>query len=188
VPSTDVVALFVVPLEQLGLTYMVTGGVAAIAYGLPRLTNDVDVVLELGRADVDRILAAFAAEAFATPPREALLVELARPRGGHSNIIHVPSVQKADLYFLGDDALHVWAMARRRRTDVGAHQIWLAPAEYVIVRKLEWVGQGGSERHLRDVRNMLANAGPALDPAELERLVVERGLESLLERARAARD
>ncbi len=40
-----VVAIF----ERLGIPYLVTGSVAAMAYGEPRLTNDVDIVAAIGR-------------------------------------------------------------------------------------------------------------------------------------------
>ena len=48
----DLVSLFVLPLEALGIRYMVTGSVAAMGYGEPRLTNDVDVVVDLSAGDV----------------------------------------------------------------------------------------------------------------------------------------
>lgn len=39
----------------------------------------------------------------------------------------------------------------------------LAPPEYVIVRKLQYFREGGSEKHLRDIRSMLAVWGAQLD-------------------------
>ena len=39
--------LFVRPLNQLGVRYIVSGSVAAILYGEPRLTHDVDFVVFL---------------------------------------------------------------------------------------------------------------------------------------------
>lgn len=50
-PEADLLAVFVDPLERLRFRYMVTGSVAAMLYGEPRLTNDVDIVLELDPAD-----------------------------------------------------------------------------------------------------------------------------------------
>ncbi len=183
-PSADVVDLFVVPINALGLRYFVTGGVAAIAYGLPRLTNDVDLVVQLPRSSVSALLAAFASDDFAVPPAEAVLEEVARPRDGHFNLIHVPTAQQADVYVLGDDPLHAWALARSRRVEVAGRVVWLAPAEYVVVRKLLWYRVSRSEKHLRDVWAILAHAGELLDGPTLEALVGEQGVGAELAAAR----
>ncbi len=44
-PAPDELSLFVARLEAIGAPYMVTGATAAILYGQPRVTNDLDVVL-----------------------------------------------------------------------------------------------------------------------------------------------
>ena len=60
----DLVGLFVVPLNQLGFRYMVTGAVAAVIYGEPRFTRDIDVVVDIQAADAARFVAAFPEPAF----------------------------------------------------------------------------------------------------------------------------
>jgi len=47
----DEVTLFVNLLNRLGRPYMVTGATAAIVYGQPRVTNDLDVVIALAAED-----------------------------------------------------------------------------------------------------------------------------------------
>ena len=59
VPAPDLVSLFVEPLNNLSVTYMVTGAVAAIVYGEPRLTNDIDLVIKLSDDDAKRLHDAF---------------------------------------------------------------------------------------------------------------------------------
>jgi hypothetical protein len=46
----------------------------------------------------------------------------------------------------------------------------------VIVRKLEYYREGGSEKHLRDVRSMLAVSGEQLDQSALHEWIERRGL------------
>jgi hypothetical protein len=46
----DELSLFAQRLEEIGAPYMITGATAAILYGQPRVTNDLDVVLSLGRS------------------------------------------------------------------------------------------------------------------------------------------
>ena len=64
----------------------------------------------------------------------------------------------------------------------------MAPPEYVIVRKLEFYREGGSEKHLRDIRAMLEASPDAIDRAELERLIGERGLYDAWKNVRTIRE
>ena len=54
----------------------------------------------------------------------------------------------------------------------------LAPPEYVIVRKLEYYREGGSDKHLRDIRSMLAVSGGQLDRPSLNEWIEQRGLQN----------
>jgi hypothetical protein len=53
----------------------------------------------------------------------------------------------------------------------------VAPPEYVIIRKLEYFREGKSEKHLRDIRSMLAVSAAAIDRALLETKIAELNLE-----------
>ncbi|HER20223.1 MAG TPA: hypothetical protein ENO14_04160, partial [Chromatiales bacterium] len=143
------------PLEEIGVAYMVTGGVASIIYGDPRFTRDVDVVLDLRPRDVPAFLAAFGGKDYYVPPQEVLEEEIARQSGGHFNVIHHDTALRADVYLSGEDPLHTWAFERRLRLDLGSLTISVAPVEYVIIRKLEYFRESNSDRHLRDIAMML---------------------------------
>ncbi len=174
----DLVALFTGPLEEAGLEYFVTGSVASLLYGEPRMTHDVDLVLELTDLDVAPLLRVFPEEAFYVPPSEVIRIELRRPSHGHFNLIHHDTGFKADVYLAGRDPLHGFAMAHRKRAASAGGGFWVAPAEYVILRKLAWYREGGSEKHLRDIRSMLSVSGDALDRAVLQRWLETLGLEA----------
>lgn len=182
-PFADVIALFVPPLNALGVSYAVVGGVATIIYSAPRLTNDIDVVVALPGASLRGLLTAFTSEEFYVPPLETVQEELRRPSGGHFNIIHVPSAQKADFYPAGEDPLNAMALERHQGHLVGGHVLRVAPPEVIVVRKLEWYRDGATERHLRDVRGIMEYVGPALDHHALEALVAQRGLQTQLDAA-----
>jgi len=77
-----------------------------------------------------------------------------------------------------DDPLHAWALHNRRAVEIGAVQIWLAPPEYVIIKKLEFLREGGSEKHVRDVRGILAVMD--VDRPLLETQIAQRGLRDFL--------
>lgn len=168
VTAPDLIGLFIEPLERTGIRYMITGGVASVIYGDPRFTRDIDVVLELQGLDISALAAVFQGGDFYVPPVEALEEEVARPQGGHFNVIHRDTALRADVYLAGHDSLHRWAFERRQRIAFGSIQIWVAPMEYVILRKLQYYRDSGSDRHLRDIAMMLRISGDALDRDALE--------------------
>ena len=165
---------------------MVTGSVAATFYGEPRLTLDIDLVLELSATELAELPLAFPVFDFYLPPEEVLAVERLRPARGHGNIIHHATGLKADIYFVGQDSFARWALSRRRIVHADDLMVYLAPPEYVIVRKLEYFREGGSDKHLRDIRGMVQQlTGPGegpLDCALIEREVAARGLGAQWER------
>lgn len=183
VPDADLIGLFVEPLNRAGFVYMVTGSVASMLYAEPRFTADVDVVARVTAPE--ELRKAFSAPDYYCPPVDVIAVEMARPLHGHVNILHTPSALKADVYLAGGDPLHRWALALRRRFEVGGREIWVAPPEYVILRKLLFFQEGGSSKHVRDVRALLAAQGEKLDFATLERLAAEREVGGLLAEIRA---
>jgi len=165
------------PLNATGIPYMVSGGLAAIMYGEPRLTNDVDVVVALGAGDAERFAECFRSPDLYVPPTEVIREESARPAWGHFNVLHVPTALRADVYLLGDDPLGIWGMARRQSVTVADDVIWVAPIEYVILKKLIYYRDGGSERHLRDIAAMIRLSGEIRDDAALQSWLVRLGLE-----------
>ena len=174
-PAPDPLAPFLEPLERLGLPYCVTGSVAASVYGEPRLTADIDVVLLLGVRDIDALRSAFPETGYSVPPDETLRLELARDSRGMFNLIHRASQFKADIYLAARDPLHAWALEHRRRIDLGGSGAWIAPPEYVILRKLEYLREGGQDKHVRDIRFILAAS--AVDLALLESEVARLGVQ-----------
>lgn len=181
----DLLTRFALPLNGLALPWMITGGAAAIVYGEPRLTNDLDVVLAMRPADAARVAAAFVADDTYVPPLEVLEIEAARRTHGHFNVIHGLSSLRADVYIAGDDPLHAWGLERRHQLQVGGVRVWIAPPEYVIVRKLEYAAQGGGDRHLRDIARMLERRLAPIDDAVIAEFAACKGLASQWASARS---
>jgi hypothetical protein len=179
-PAPSPFALFIEPLERTGLSYCITGSVAASVYGEPRLTADIDVVLLMKEPDIAVLRAAFPESDYYVPPPETLAAEISRTSRGMFNLLHHASQFKADIYLAAGDPLHARALAQRRRIDLGGGGAWIAPPEYVILRKLEFLREGGSDKHLRDIRFILA-ATP-VDRAFLEEQITSLGVRAEWER------
>jgi hypothetical protein len=159
----DLIKIFTDRLNQADIGYFVTGSVASIIYGEPRLTHDIDLVVELDRKDASRVVGAFPLGEFYCPPIEVIQLEIGRPLHGHFNLIHHQTGFKADVYAMGRDKLHHWAMGNRRKLDLEGEPIWLAPPEYVIVRKLQYYREGRSEKHLADIAGMITISADQID-------------------------
>lgn len=184
--ESSLTALFVRPLNALDIPYLVTGGVAAIIYGEPRFTRNIDLVISLHPDNAQAIVRAWPDDTFYVPPLEVLPEESARSRHGHFNIIHQATALRADCYIAGDDPLHTWALERPRIVQVGPDRVRLAPVEYVILRKLSYYQQGRSDRHLIDVAKIVRLSGDLIDPEALTSWLVRLGLQEEWERARDA--
>jgi len=174
--AEDLIHLFIVPLNKMSINYMITGAVAASVYGVPRLTEDIDLVVELKASDTDKLAGAYPQPDYYLPPKEVIVNEISRKTRGYFNIIHISSGLKADLYLLGRDPLHQWGMAQGREIQYGDITCRIAPPEYVILRKLQFYQEGKSEKHLEDVRSMLDISGHDIDNNWLKQKVKEFGL------------
>ena len=168
--------VFTSRLNNLNIRYMITGSVASIVYGEPRMTHDIDMVMELDQEDTERFADAFPIEIFYCPPTEVIRIELGRSFRGHFNLIHHKTGFKADVYLRGRDPLHEWALANRKKIDLEGDYIWVAPVEYVILRKLDYYKEGKSEKHLRDIKGILSISANDIDFEMLRKKVESMGL------------
>ena len=172
---------YIDPLNQLGLEFVVTGSIAAIFYGEPRLTHDIDIILLLQRNDVERFCEKFHIDNYYCPPPEVIEIEIARATHAHFNLIHHQTGLKADCYIHTGDRLHTWALENRRVISMEEGMtIPLAPPEYVIIRKLQYFEEGGSDKHIRDVRSMLQHSNDMIDKDFLIQELKTRHFDHLL--------
>jgi len=179
----DELGLFVNRLEELGAPYMVTGATAAIIYGQPRMTNDLDVVLSLNEENRARLLRIFPEDEFYVPPEAVIRAEQSRSQRGHFNLIHHESGYKADIYLAASEPLHVWALPLHRRETWGENlQVWVAPPEYVVLRKLQFFREGGSAKHPVDIRAIVDVTG--VDEQVMAPWLASLGLEAVWEEIR----
>ncbi len=173
----ELLSIFISPLEDGDFPYFVTGSVASIYYGEPRLTHDIDVVLHLSQKDIAKFTLFFPLDHYYCPPEEVIQIESRRRPFGHFNLIHHESGLKADVYPDVGDPLHQWAFKNRRRVSIGNRaELWLAPPEYIIIRKLEYFREGGSEKHIGDIKKMMPQVQSQLDFTFLHEQIDKRAL------------
>ena len=163
----------VTALRSVVVPYAVTGAQASIMYGEARFTNDIDVVAALTPELLARFLAHFPAEQFyvsADAATEAV------KSGGQFNIIHPSSAQKVDVIIASQEFDRLLLRrARELRVTPDMSALFIAP-EDLILKKMDFYREGGSEKHLRDISGMLAISRQTIDGAEIEHRAVEMGL------------
>ena len=179
--SPDLFLLFCRRLNKLNIGYMITGSVAGMIYGEPRLTNDVDIVLSVENSngndfDSNAFIKAFPANDFYCPPTEVLEIESRRAARGHFNIIDHESGFKADIYFSSKSPFNLWAFENINEVEFNNEILPLAPLEYVILNKLRFYKEGKSHKHISDIQGILNNSENIINWTVLEKEIEAQGL------------
>lgn len=168
-------------LEELGVPACLAGSLASSIFGVPRATQDADLVadlpLDLVRPFVERLGEDYYAD----------LERIARgvTRRSSFNLIHLPTLFKVDVFVPGPEPWEGRQIERRRMVDLGAEgpAVPVAAPEDVILHKLLWYRQGGgvSDRQWQDALAVLRVQGPRLDFQYLERTAESAEITALLE-------
>ena len=120
---TDTISVFAPGLIASGIEWMVAGGVAAIVYGEPRLTQDLDIVAVIDPATADLLAKQFPEGAFYCPPVEVIVEESRRDAFGHFNLLHLESAARADVYLAGGSALARRGLDQRRTVSLAGMDV-----------------------------------------------------------------
>ena len=174
--NLNLFSVFTEKLDENKLEYFITGSVASIVYGEPRLTHDIDLVISLNEFNAVKISDAFSLEEFYCPPIEVLKNEALRSNRGHFNIIHFETGFKADIYLIGNDEFQQWALENKKEIEFLGKKLSIAPPEYVIIKKLEFYKEGKSKKHLTDIKNMISNSAEIINFNLIEKYIKIFGL------------
>lgn len=161
-------------LEETGIPYMITGSMAANFYAVPRMTRDVDIVIEIQKEDTPRMVKAFQDDFYVDKDSVAEAID----RRGMFNIIHNEYVFKVDFIIRKESAYRELEFQRKRRVEVEGISLWVVTREDLILSKLFWAKDSFSELQLGDVKNLLSNLKD-LDRSYLEKWVSGLGLEEI---------
>lgn len=141
-------------LDQIKISYMITGSIAVNFYSVPRMTRDIDIVIELKEKDKDRIVEAFKNDFYIDED----MVGSAIVCKGMFNIIHNDRVIKVDFIIRKESEYRLLEFQRRRHIKIEGQDMWIVAPEDLILSKLFWVKDSMSELHLGDIKNILSDA------------------------------
>jgi hypothetical protein len=154
-------------LEAMGIEYVIWGGVAAITYGEPRFTRDMDVLVRLHYDQVDTLARVLEEDGYYVSVEA---IRDAVDRHFYFNVIHIETGIKVDFLVAERDPIHVWAFEHCRVKNFDEfRQASYMPPESVILTKLRAHQDSGSTRHLDDIEGILRVSGPELDLAYVDR-------------------
>ena len=173
-------------LELLGVRYLIGGSLASSFHGVPRSTNDADLVAEIPARLADDLAADLAADFYV----DADMIRDAAIRGTSFNIIHLETMFKVDIFIATRDVLGQEELRRRQEHRLAPDdeaRAFFASAEDTILQKLDWYQKGGgiSDRQWGDVLGVLAVQGRTLDFTYMQKWAPHLGVVALLDRALA---
>ena len=164
-------------LEKGGIAYMITGSIASSFYTVPRMTRDIDIVVEIKQENTESLVEIFQKDFYV----DVEAVRAAIRMRGMFNIIHNQRVVKVDFIVRKDDPYRRLEFDRRRQVKMDETSVWIVSPEDLILSKLFWARDTLSEMQLTDVRNLLRTA-KGLDKNYLEKWAHTLNLKAVYER------
>jgi hypothetical protein len=170
--------------EQLGISYLIGGSVASSVYGVARSTLDADLMADLRAEQVSTFIDLLEAEYYISEPaiRDALA------RHSSFNLIHFEAMVKVDIFIPKGQPFDQSTLKRKQSTQIDktdSRPFQVASPEDIILLKLDWFRQGGSEsaRQWRDIIGVLRVQAKTIDREYLKEWAEKLGLSDLLSRA-----
>ena len=145
--------LVVSRLDSAGLPYMLTGSMAMSVYAPPRMTRDLDFVVECEVEDAGRVTELFRKDCYID---ESSVREAIKGRTSF-NIIHNEWIIKADFIVRKESDYRLEEFRRRQRVSMGEWELWVAKPEDLLLSKLQWAQNGSSALQVRDARQLAAS-------------------------------
>jgi len=147
----DVLADVVNRLEQAGIAYMLTGSMAMNYYAVPRMTRDIDIIIEMQKEDGHRIFTLFEKDYYISEEgiKDALKHNTA------FNIINNQSIVKIDFIIKKKSEYRLTEFNRRKKVKIDGFQVYIVSIEDLIISKLIWAKDSNSEVQASDVENLM---------------------------------
>jgi hypothetical protein len=161
-------------LQTAGVPYMLTGSFASVFYGLPRSTQDIDIVIAPSPATLRTLLQSLPPDEYYTETEAAFE---ALGRESLFNIIDLKTGWKIDLIICKSRAFSLEEFGRRHLAQFEDVSLFVASAEDVILAKLEWAKLGQSLRQIEDAAGILKMRSGSLDLVYIDKWIRDLDLE-----------
>jgi hypothetical protein len=139
-------------LETLQVPYMISGSLAFNVYTVPRMTQDIDLVVAIEKEQVEAFNEAFAPDFFT----DEVGVKNEVRRKGMFNLVHKATGTRLDFIVRKGDTYRQVEFERRQRLEVAGFTAYVTTLEDLILSKLLWIQTLQSEKQMEDIRQLLA--------------------------------
>jgi hypothetical protein len=174
--------LVIEALNAAGVEYLIGGAIAEWAWGEPRATQDLDLVVKIPIKSINKLSKELKKRDMLIPAEIILDTILEERADIPINAIHMYSGLKADLYPVREgDELRLSAFQRREQVDYGPPigKVYIHSPEDLILYKLMYFGLSQQSKHSRDIAAILKSKKNELDLDYIEQWVARLGLSSL---------
>lgn len=161
--------------DELSLPYLITGGMAVSVWGRPRFTADIDIVVEIKPSDIKGLVKALKGLGRAGYIDEDTAGEIVR-KGGEFNFIDGITGIKVDFWVSSNGDFDLSRFKRRSAKKILGQKIYFTSPEDLILSKLKWFKESGSNRHLEDAESVLKISGDDLDMGYLREWAKKLGV------------
>jgi hypothetical protein len=165
-------------LESGKIPYMITGSIASNFYSIPRMTRDIDIVIEIHKQDANRMETLFKDDFYIDQDT----INEAIQQHGMFNILHNESVIKIDFIIRKNNEYRQLEFQRKKQAEFEDQKIWIVSPEDLILSKLFWAKDSYSEMQLKDIENLLRLV-KGLDISYIQKWIKVLGLEEIYKRA-----
>lgn len=162
--------------ERCNVCFAVTGSHASMAYGENRFTNDIDIITQMTLSQLPAFLAQFPYDDFYV---NDVAAADAVNRGGQFNIIHQRTSQKIDVYVPREPDWPDHFPSRVQMPVNPQFSTWFISPSDLILRKMKFYEEGGSDKHLRDIASMLVISGDLVDFGYVDSWAKKLGLDDI---------
>ena len=177
--QTEALLAVVRRLRAASVPYMISGSTAMNFYARPRMTRDIDIVIELPVEAVTRLVDALSDDFYVD---DDVARQAARGRSMF-NAIHNELMVKIDFIVRKNEPYRETEFRRRRALRLGDAELFVVAPEDLVLSKLLWSEESGSEMQTADIRNLLD--GEALDERYLLDWATRLGVIERLDALRA---
>jgi len=159
-------------LNNSNIEYMITGSTAMNYYVLPRMTRDIDIVIEIQNNDITTLVNLFKDDFYVDQDS----IELAVNNHGMFNIIHNTYVIKIDFIVRKLSEYRQTEFQRKRQIKIANVQMWIVSPEDLILSKLVWSKESLSALQFADIKNLSGLTG-SIDNIYLNKWLEKLGLQ-----------
>jgi hypothetical protein len=180
----DFLKMILTVLDRAGIDYMIGGAVAAWAWGEPRSTQDLDLVIYLSAEKVN-ILSKELERVEIYLPAEIIFESIHEIRADLPiNAIHGASGYKAEMFLVREtDEFRKLAFQRRVKVDFGSAlgEVFVHSPEDLILYKMMYYSLGQQTKHIRDIGAIIGVMGERLDYSYIQKWARRKDLTAIWE-------